>query len=232
MPEFQKDVAMAMATNPISGFIDPLRDSIEPEKAGSHHDDILGDFYDAPYPKRTLKHKLLNSWNKFKGCACAGMATQAGIHSICVVFAATSGVGGGIVSSTLAPLVNGRGLMGLTAPESLQYLAAPILSVPISYGIDRWRAARYSLSKAAVAFAMAAGTTVAISAIFPHQHDAEMANLWFQKQTPEAQERIRDLARSTNQSVSETAILICGQRPDHPAYKRVLQYFQNALEIQ
>lgn len=191
----------------------------------------LGDAFNAPYPKRTIKHKLLNLWNWTKGCACAGIGTQAGMHSICFVFASVSGAGGGVVSSTLAPLVNGRGIIGLTASESLQYLAAPILAVPISYGIDRLRIAKFSLSKAGVAFAIAAGATVAISAIFPHQHDADMANMWFQKQTPERQEMVRDLARSTNQTVTEAAIIICGQKPD-PAYKRVLQYFQNSIGMQ
>lgn len=201
----------------------------------------FGDAFIAPSPKRTLKHKLLNQWNRFKGCACAGVATQAGMHSICFLFASVSGAGGGVISSTLAPLVNGRGLVGLTAPESLQYLVAPILAVPISYGIDRWRTAKYSLSKAGVAFAIAAATTVGISAVIPHQHDAYMADMWLKKQTPEMQEKVREIAISTKQSVTDTAIGICGSRPEiraemerlkTPAYKRVLQYVQKSIEMQ
>ncbi len=190
----------------------------------------------SPNPHRTLRHKLQNQWNKFKGCACAGVVAQGGIHSICVLFAGVSGATSSSVSRLASAALQGNGLIGLTAAETFQYIAAPALAVPISYGVDMWRKSQYSLSKAGVAIAISATVAAGIAYQWPHQHDADMAVSWFETQSKDEQQRIRQFALDTKQTVNEVALGMCSSNPDiqakmdqlkKPAYTRVYEYFRN-----
>jgi hypothetical protein len=189
----------------------------------------------APDPKRTWRHALRNQWNIIKGCACAGLVSQGGVHSICLAFAGVSGAGASSVSRFISQVFNGQGLIGLTAAETLQYFVAPALAVPVSYGVDRLRGSGYSLPKAGVAVAISAAVAVGIAYQWPHQHDADMAVKWFDGQSEGSKIKIRQFARDTGQSINDVALGMCSSDPiimsemerlKRPAYIRVGQYFK------
>lgn len=188
----------------------------------------------APDPRRTWVHKLRNAWNEIKGCACAGVVAQGGIHSLCVLFAGVSGASSSSLSRIASAALQGNGLVGLTAAETFQYIAAPILAVPMSYGVDVWRKSKYSLSKAGIAVAISAGVAAGMAYKWPHQHDVDMVVTWFDAQPKDAQQKIRQFATDTKQTVNEVALGMCSSDPKIqaemdrlkiPAYQRVYDYF-------
>lgn len=188
----------------------------------------------SPDPIRTWKHRLRNQWNQIKGCACAGVVAQGGIHTLCVIFAGVSGVSSSGVSRAISTVFQGNGFVGLTAAETFQYMVAPALSVPLSWGIDVLRKSQYSLSKAGIAIGVSATVAVGIAYKWPHQHEADMAVQWFNYQSQDTQQKIRQFALDTGQTVDEVTLSICGSDPriqaemdrlKTPAYQRVYEYF-------
>lgn len=185
--------------------------------------------------KRTWKHRFMSQVRQFSGCACAGMITQGGAHSLCIAFAAASGTGVGAISQILSTLLEGNGIIGLSAQETMQFFVAPALSVPASYAMERLRKGTYSLSKLGVAVGISFAVAAGLSTAFPHNHNTETGRIWFESQPQEIQEKIRVFAKETSQTVDEVTQSLCSSDPNirkrmeefqKPPYTRVYEYIK------
>ena len=213
------------------------------ETAVSLSSDVAREFVSLALPdtttgtgiQRTWKHKVLSHMRRFSGCACAGMVTQGGAHSLCIAFAAASGTGAGAISQLLSPLFDGNGIIGLSAAETIQFIAAPILSIPASYAIDQWRKGTYSLSKLGVAVGISFAIASGLSNAFPHDHNAQMGRVWFDTQPHDVQEKIKLFASETKQTRDDVTRTLCSSDPQvwkkmeelqKPPYVRVYEYIK------
>lgn len=209
--------------------------SLSPDMAERLVSLTLPDGIEGTGEKRTWRHKFMSQVRQFSGCACAGMITQGGAHSLCIAFAAASGTGVGAVSQILSPLFEGNGIIGLSAQETMQFFVAPVLSVPASYAMERLRKGTYSLSKLGVAIGISFAVAAGLSTAFPHDHNTETGRIWFESQPQDVQEKIRTFANETSQTVDEVTQSLCSSDPNvrkrmeklqKPPYTRVYEYIK------